>query len=94
MFCSEFVASVLKECNIVNFENPSLVQPVDLTKIEGIECVHKGTYVNLYKAPENLVGYIERMSGRAIVCLSGPASVDEHDSAEYKNNSDYLGGAE
>ena len=59
-----------------------------------MECVHKGTYVNLYKAPEDLVGYIERSSGRAIVCLSGPAPVDEHNSAEDKNNSDYLGGAE
>ena len=67
---------------------------VDEQQIAGMECVHKGTYVNLYKAPEDLVGYIERSSGRAIVCLSGPASVDEHDSAEYKNNSDYLGGAE
>lgn len=49
MFCSEFVASVLKECDIVDFENPSLVQPVDLTKIDGIECVHKGTIESLMR---------------------------------------------
>ena len=43
MFCSEFVASTLKECGAVDFENPSLIQPVDLMEIAGIECLHKGT---------------------------------------------------
>ena len=35
--------------------------------ISALECVHDGEFVKLYKAPETLVGYIDRSSGKAIV---------------------------
>ena len=35
--------------------------------ISSLESVHKGTFVNLYKAPDTTVGYIDRSSSKAIV---------------------------
>ena len=35
--------------------------------ISSLESVHKGPFVNLYKAPETTVGYIDRSSSKAIV---------------------------
>jgi inositol transport system substrate-binding protein len=42
MFCSEFVANTLNNGNIVNFDNPSSVHPVDFLNIDGIECIYEG----------------------------------------------------
>lgn len=40
---------------------------VDEGAIAGLECVHEGTYVKMYKAPENMTGFIDRSCGKAIV---------------------------
>lgn len=49
-FCSQFVASVLKECNIIDFEkSPSLIAPNDLQKRAEFQFVYEGklkTYHN------------------------------------------------
>lgn len=49
-FCSQFVASVLKECNIIDFEkSPSLIAPNDLQKRTEFQFVYEGklkTYHN------------------------------------------------
>jgi len=43
-FCSEFVASVLKQSGGVNFDFPlSLITPHDLQKIDKLELVYQGT---------------------------------------------------
>lgn len=42
-FCSQFVATVLKECNIIDFEkSPSLVAPNDLQKVSKLEFIYEG----------------------------------------------------
>lgn len=42
-FCSQFVASVLKEGNITNFEKPlSLIAPHDLQKVSNLQLVYLG----------------------------------------------------
>ena len=38
--------------------------------LSSLECVHNGTYVKMYKAPDNMLGYIDRSSNKAIVGLS------------------------
>lgn len=40
---------------------------IDETKIESLECVSKGAYTRLYKAPNSLEGYIDRSSNEAVV---------------------------
>ncbi len=49
-FCSQFVATVLKECNIIDFgKSPSLVAPNDLQKVSKCQLVYEGelkTYQN------------------------------------------------
>lgn len=40
---------------------------IDETAISSLECVHDGQYVKLYKAPEGLAGYIDRLSNTAII---------------------------
>ena len=40
---------------------------IDEGKIESLECVSKGTYTRLYKAPQGMEGYIDRASNEAIV---------------------------
>ena len=40
---------------------------IDEEAISSLECVHFGAFVKLYKAPENILGYIDRNSGQAIV---------------------------
>ena len=40
---------------------------IDEAAISKLECVHKGEYVMLYKAPEGMVGFIDRSSNKAIV---------------------------
>ena len=40
---------------------------IDEEKIESLECVGKGTYTRLYKAPQGMEGYIDRFSNEAIV---------------------------
>ena len=40
---------------------------IDETKIESLECVSKGAYTRLYKAPNGLEGYIDRSSNEAVV---------------------------
>ena len=40
---------------------------IDEDAISALECVHEGEFVKLYKAPESLVGYIDRMSNTSIV---------------------------
>lgn len=42
-FCSQFVASVLKECNNINFKKPlSLIAPDDLQKVSQFHLVYEG----------------------------------------------------
>ena len=42
-FCSQFVATVLKECNIIDFgKSPSLVAPNDLQKVLKFKFVYEG----------------------------------------------------
>jgi hypothetical protein len=42
-FCSQFVASVVKECNVISFDkSPSLITPNDLLKISKFELVYEG----------------------------------------------------
>ena len=40
---------------------------IDEAAISALECVHDGTYVKMYKAPENMTGFIDRSSNKAIV---------------------------
>ena len=40
---------------------------IDEEKIESLECVGRGTYTRLYKAPQGMEGYIDRSSNEAIV---------------------------
>jgi hypothetical protein len=40
---------------------------IDEGKIESLECVSKGAYTRLYKAPQGMEGYIDRASNEAIV---------------------------
>ena len=40
---------------------------IDEEKIESLECVGKGTYTRLYKAPQGMEGYIDRSSNEAVV---------------------------
>jgi hypothetical protein len=40
---------------------------VDEEALSAFECIHDGEYVKLYKAPEGLVGYIDRLSNRSII---------------------------
>ena len=40
---------------------------IDEAAISSLECVHDGTYVKMYKAPENMTGFIDRSSNKAIV---------------------------
>jgi len=42
-FCSQFVASVLKECEIIDFQKPlSLITPHDLQEAENFQLVYQG----------------------------------------------------
>ena len=40
---------------------------IDENLISGLECVHESAFVKVYKAPEGMVGYIDRSSNKAIV---------------------------
>ena len=40
---------------------------IDETLLSRLECVSDGEFVKLYKAPESMVGFIDRSSNRAIV---------------------------
>ena len=40
---------------------------IDESLISGLECVHDSTFVKVYRAPENMTGYIDRASNKAIV---------------------------
>ncbi len=40
---------------------------IDESLISGLECVHDSTFVKVYKAPEGMMGYIDRASNKAIV---------------------------
>ena len=40
---------------------------VDESVISSFECVHDGEFVKMYKAPEGLVGFIDRLSNRSII---------------------------
>jgi hypothetical protein len=40
---------------------------IDESTVNNLECIHDGAFVKLYKAPEGLLGYIDRNSGKAIV---------------------------
>ena len=40
---------------------------IDEETISKLECVHDGQFVKLYKAPENLIGFIDRKSNKAII---------------------------
>ena len=47
-YCSWFIAEVLGELGIASFDKPySLVEPVDLRNIEGIELVFEGNIESL-----------------------------------------------
>ena len=43
---------------------------IDEDAISSLECVHDGTYVKMYKAPEAMTGFIDRSSNKAIVGLT------------------------
>ena len=59
-FCSQFVATVLKECTIIDFgKSPSLVAPNDLQKVSKLEFVYEG---KLKDYPNKAVGENERIS--------------------------------
>jgi|SRR5699024_5010559 len=46
-FCSQFVASVLKESNIIDFDRPlSLIAPNDFREIAGFQLVYQGKLVD------------------------------------------------
>ena len=40
---------------------------IDEALISTLECVSDGEYVKLYKAPEGMIGFIDRSSNKAIV---------------------------
>lgn len=40
---------------------------VDEAALEQLECIHSGTFVKLYKAPEGFTGYIDRTSATSII---------------------------
>ena len=40
---------------------------VDEAAFEQLECIHSGTYVKLYKAPEGFTGYIDRTSATSVI---------------------------
>ena len=40
---------------------------VDEAAISELECAYDGEYVKLYKAPEGLMGYIDRQSNKSII---------------------------
>ena len=40
---------------------------IDESAISSLECVEDGGHVKLYKAPEGMVGFIDRSSNKAIV---------------------------
>lgn len=43
---------------------------LDEDAISALECVHDGAYVKMYKAPENMIGFIDRSSNKAVVGLT------------------------
>ncbi|WP_087974394.1 hypothetical protein [Oceanobacillus rekensis] len=48
-FCSQFVATVLKECDIIEFPKPlSLVMPHDLQEAEDFQLVYQGKLAHFY----------------------------------------------
>ena len=67
MFCSEFVASVLKYSDIYNFDNPTLVKPNDFASLENAKCIYKGILKDSFNikggnfqclANQNMVGQL------------------------------------
>ena len=40
---------------------------IDENAISSLECVHDGEYVKLYKAPEGLIGFIDRKSNQSLI---------------------------
>lgn len=56
-FCSQFVATVLKECEIVNISKPvSLVTPYDIQELPRFQIVYRGSlknYINKTRRREN-----------------------------------------
>jgi hypothetical protein len=54
-FCSQFVATVLKECNIIDFgKSPSLVAPNDLQKVSKCQLVYEGELKAYQNKGENV----------------------------------------
>ena len=54
-FCSQFVATVLKECNIIDFgKPPSLVAPNDLQKVSKCQLVYEGELKTYQNKGENI----------------------------------------
>ncbi|TQS75127.1 hypothetical protein DX933_07950 [Ornithinibacillus gellani] len=50
LFCSQFVASVLKGCHIIQFEQPlSLIAPCDLQELSELKLVYEGTLKAYHK---------------------------------------------
>ena len=47
--------------------NGSLHGIVDEDAISKLECVEDGQYVKLYKAPEGLVGFIDRSTNKSVI---------------------------
>ena len=48
-FCSQFVASVLKECDILDFSKPvSLITPHDIQEVGNFQLVYKGKLADFY----------------------------------------------
>lgn len=63
-FCSQFVASILKECDIIEYEKPpSLIAPNDLQNISKFQFVYEGK-LKLYHNKD----VIEKVTNRYLVC--------------------------
>lgn len=58
-FCSQFVASVLKECNIIDFGKPlSLIAPYDLQRISNFQLIYHGGLKDYYHEHTDDVVYV------------------------------------
>lgn len=58
-FCSQFVASILKECNIVDFGKPlSLIAPDDLQNLSDLQLVYQGELRDYYAKQNFIESYV------------------------------------
>ncbi len=59
LFCSQFVATALETCSIVQFEKPtSLVAPGDLQRLPGLKLEYEGKLKDYHKCIHNDFDYV------------------------------------